>query len=306
MILCLTPNPAIDRTMYLDGLVVGEVHRAGKTLVAAGGKGLNAARAIRTLGGDPLCMGFLGGHAGSLLAELAQREGLRGCWTQTKNETRTCVILVQPDQDATVINELGTAVDLDECKSLVSDVWGKSTEASQVCVSGSLPPGFVLDQFESMLMGLIARRKTVWVDTSGAALKTALGVRGINVKVNALELGEALNVKISNVEEALTVGWELCKSGMERAVVTLGKQGAVLVSADGSWVAQSPEIQVVSSVGSGDAFLGGLAFAFSKGFAPDLALRHAVATGAANALCTGGGVFSLADFESLREKITVV
>jgi len=305
MILCLTPNPAIDRTMYLDGLVVGEVHRAGKTLVEAGGKGLNAARAIRTLGGDPLCMGFLGGHAGSLLAELAQREGLRGCWTQTKNETRTCVILVQPNRDATVINELGAAVDLDECKSLVSDVWGKSAGTSQVCVSGSLPPGFVLDQFESMLAGLIARGKTVWVDTSGGALKTALGVRGINVKANAAELGEALNMKISNTGQALTAGRELCKSGMERAVVTLGKQGAALVSAEGSWVAQSPEIQVVSSVGSGDAFLGGLAVALSNGFAPDLALRHAVATGAANALCAGGGNFSLADFEDLREKTII-
>jgi 1-phosphofructokinase family hexose kinase len=305
MILCLTPNPAIDRTMYLDSLCLGEVHRAQKTLTAAGGKGLNVARAICTLGGGPLCMGFLGGHAGNLLADLAQHERLSAHWTWMKNETRTCVILVQPDQDATVINDPGATVDLDECRSLIGDVWQKSTEASLVCVSGSLPTGFPLEQFGSMLAGLVARKKNVWVDTSGQALKTALGVQGINIKVNAAELGEALGLEVSSAEQAANTARELCKSGMEQTVVTLGRDGAVLVSATGGWIGQPPEIKVVSSVGSGDAFLGGLALAFAKGLAPDVALRHAVAAGAANALHVGGGIFSLAEFEMLYENLAI-
>jgi len=75
MIICITPNPAIDRTLILPRLVAGKVHRAEKVIVAAGGKGLNVARAISTLGGEPLCMGFLGGHTGQLLADLAQNAG---------------------------------------------------------------------------------------------------------------------------------------------------------------------------------------------------------------------------------------
>ena len=77
MILCLNSNPAIDRTMYVDAIYLGEVHRAKKVLAVAGGKGLNVARTIRTLGGDLFCMGPIGGHAGNLLAELAEQEGLR-------------------------------------------------------------------------------------------------------------------------------------------------------------------------------------------------------------------------------------
>jgi 1-phosphofructokinase family hexose kinase len=304
MILCLTPNPAIDRTMYLESLHVGEVHRATKALAAAGGKGLNVARAIRTLGeNNPLCMGLIGGHAGSLLADLAQQEGLPAYWTRTKNETRTCVILVQPNQDATVINAPGARVDLGECEALISDVWQKSAAADQVCVSGSLPTGFSLEQFESMLKGLVARKKSIWVDTSGQALKTALGVQGINIKVNAAELGEVLNVEISNPEQVVNAARELCKSGIKHTVVTLGRDGAVFVSTAGVWIAQPPEIEIVSSVGSGDAFLGGLAFAFAKGFSPELALRHAVAAGAANALHVGGGIFPVADFNTLYEKL---
>jgi fructose-1-phosphate kinase PfkB-like protein len=96
MILCLTPNPAIDRTLYLETLRPGEVQRAGNVLVAAGGKGLNVARAIRTLGGNPLCMGLIGGHAGNLLEDLAKGEGLAAYWTQTRSETRCAGYLFHP------------------------------------------------------------------------------------------------------------------------------------------------------------------------------------------------------------------
>src|SRR5512133_1720831 len=102
MIICITPNPAIDRTLLLHSLTVGDVHRAENVIVVAGGKGLNVARAIRTLGSEPLCMGFTGGHAGRLLADLAQKEGLNSLWTWTDVETRTCTILVPANGEATV------------------------------------------------------------------------------------------------------------------------------------------------------------------------------------------------------------
>ena len=123
MILCITPNPAIDRTMYIDSLTPGEVHRAEKTLAAAGGKGLNAARTILALGGAPLCMGLVGGQTGNLLAELAKREGLSTYWTHTKNETRTCIILVERGRDATLVNDHGVDVSEDGSQTYVRDVW---------------------------------------------------------------------------------------------------------------------------------------------------------------------------------------
>lgn len=190
MILCVTPNPAIDRTLYVNALRLGEVHRAEKMLIAAGGKGLNVARTIRSLGGSPFCMGLIGGHAGGLLADLAEREGLSAHWTRIRNETRTCVILVEGGRDATVINERGAEVSADECQTFLRDVWRQAEQAQQICISGSLPPGFSLDDFSALLQGLAARKKSVWVDTSGAALQTALGVRGVNVKVNAAERRE--------------------------------------------------------------------------------------------------------------------
>lgn len=304
MILCLTPNPGIDRTMYVDELQIGEVHRAKKVLEAAGGKGLNVARAIHTLGGTPLCMGPIGGHTGHLLAQLAQQEGLSAHWTRVKNETRTCVILVQERHDATVINEPGRGLDASECEQLLEDVLREAEGANLVCISGSLPPGFLQEQFRKLLADLVERDKTVWVDTSGDALKTAIAIPGICIKVNCLELGDVLRAKIVDANQAVQAAGSLCKIGIRQMSVTLGNQGAVLVSAPEALIARPPLLKIVSSVGSGDAFLGGLAFALEAGSPPAEALCTAVAAGASNALEVGGGKFSIQQFEGIR-KLTV-
>src|SRR5512140_2395370 len=140
MILCLTPNPAIDRTLLLPGLTAGNVHRAETVIVAAGGKGLNVARAIRTLGGKSLSMGFTGGHAGRLLADLAQREGLDASWTWVDSETRTCTILVPASGDATVINEPGLPVSDLDWERLREDIRSSFAGNDLMCISGSWPP----------------------------------------------------------------------------------------------------------------------------------------------------------------------
>jgi tagatose 6-phosphate kinase len=303
MILYLTPNPAVDQTMYVDEIHLDEVHRSKKVLTVAGGKGLNVARTIRTLGGDPLCIGPIGGHAGNLLAELAEQEGLGASWTRMQNETRTCIILVQEKQDATVVNEPGQEVTVSECDTLIDDVCQQALHTKFICVCGSLPPGFSQTQYKFMLSKLVAMDKQVWVDTSGDALKTALEVKGVCIKVNAAELGHALDIKIPNIEQASKTAWQLLEDGISKVAVTLGKDGAVLCSEVGAWKATPPTIELVSSVGSGDAFLGGLLFALEDGASADVALRSAVAAGAANALEFGGGRLSLNTFVALRDEV---
>ncbi|MEP6895336.1 MAG: 1-phosphofructokinase family hexose kinase [Chloroflexota bacterium] len=306
MILCLTPNPAIDRTLYVDALRHGEVQRAKRVLLAAGGKGLNVARTIHTLGGEQLCMGPIGGQTGKLLSDLAQTEGLTAQWTQVRNETRTCTILVPANQDATVINESGHKMNQHECDTLIEDVLRRATHADLICISGSLLPGFSQARYRSLLAGLVAKGKLVWVDTSGVALKTALKVRGICIKVNAAELGDAIGMKISNVGQTTNALQHLRGRGVFQIAVTLGSNGAVLGSDTGTWVASAPRVEIVSSVGSGDAFLGGLLFGMESGASPETALRKGVAAGTANALEFGGGKFSLGKLEMLYKKVKIV
>ncbi len=303
MILCITPNPAVDRTILLPSLVVGHVHRAQKILVEAGGKGLNVARTIRRLGGEPFCMGFLGGHNGHLLDDLTQREGLSSNWTWTSAETRTSTILVSQNSDATVINEPGLPVSDSDWEQLKQDVREHLSSVSLICLSGSLPPGSRADHLRGLLHMLVDAGKQVWVDTSGEALLTVLAHPGIHIKVNGNEIGDVLGLEVKDVDSARRALTSITERMQSTCVITLGTLGAFMATPNGAWHAKGPEVKVVSTVGSGDAFLGGLATALDAGRDFPVALCEAVAAGTANALSAGGGQFTLEEFDEIREQV---
>jgi 1-phosphofructokinase family hexose kinase len=306
MIVCLTPNPAVDRTLVVSNPRLGEVQRAARTIVAAGGKGLNAARAMRTLGGEPVCMGFLGGHSGRLVADLAEREGLRGAWTWTPNETRTCFIVVDSHGgEPTVFNEPGPTASAEDWARLRDYVLHETAHTDCVCLCGSLPPNLPPEAYADLVRALRAAGPPVWVDTSGASLRAALSVEAVGLKVNGAEAGAALGLNVNDFPSALEAADKLRGQGLGPVVITLGPLGAVLVTDEGRWQASAPPVQAVSTVGSGDAFFGGLAVALTEGRPVPEALRRAVAAGAANALSAGGGQFARHDFEALLASITI-
>ena len=305
-ILCVTPNPAVDRTLIVDRLALGEIHRVSEPIVAAGGKGLNVARVLRTLGGQVLCAGFLGGHSGRLVADLAAAEGLAGDWTWIAGETRTCVIVVEPaHRDATVINEPGPHVARADWARLSEQVLRASGGAAMVCLSGSLPPGSAPADYAALLAGLRDAGRPVWVDTSGPALAAALGVGGVGIKVNGHEAGAVLGASAHGLEDALAAARELHARTRAPVVLTLGGQGALLVDSEGCWHAQPPPIEVVSTVGSGDAFLAGLAHALAAGAPGPEALARAAASGSANACSAGGGRLDPALVQNLLGRTVV-
>lgn len=305
MILCITPNPAIDRTILLSQFVLGNVHRAQKTIVAAGGKGLNVARAIRILGSEPLCVGFAGGHSGRLLADLARDESLPSSWTWTAAETRTCTILVAEDKDATLINEPGMSVSSSDWKQLQQDIGQRLDSVDRVCLSGSLPPDSSAADLQSLLRMLTDSGKQVWVDTSGSALEAALAIPNICIKVNGDEIREIIGVPVNDLSSAGRALDLLGQRAPATCVITLGSAGAVLATSTKRWFAQGPQVRVVSTVGSGDAFLGGLVSALDRGQDWPEALCSGVAAGTANALSAGGGRFAFHDFQTIREQTRI-
>lgn len=305
MILCITPNPAIDRTLIVPRLSLGEVHRAQQVIVAAGGKGLNVARTIRTLGGDPLCMGFAGGHTGRLLAALTEQEGLNSDWTWTNAETRTCTILVSDTGDATDINEPGMPVSTEDWKQMQLDVNKEVSAASLVCLSGSVPPDSSAEDVQGLLNILANSGQPVWVDTSGVALNTALTYPGICIKVNGSEIGAALGFEVKDQASSKRALTDLRERGHAAALITLGSEGALLAAHTGRWHARGPRVPIVSTVGSGDAFFGGLVSALDRGEDWPDALRDALAAGTANTLSAGGGQFKLQQFEEIRKQVQI-
>ncbi len=308
MLVIITPNPALDRTLVFRGLRLGAVHRTDEVLLAAGGKGLNVARAARTLGQPALICAPLGGHTGELVAQLAAAEGLVGRWTRhAAGETRSCVLVVDSTaDDATVLNEAGPTLAPADWVAFAADVRSAAATASLCVLSGSLPPGVAPAELGALVGELTTAGRRIIADSSGAALEACLAARPWGIKVNGAELGAALGRPVEDVAGAVAALGELLWEGLGLAAVSLGSQGCVAASHYGTWWARPPQTRVVSTVGSGDSLLAGLATGLLRGLPLPEALRLGVACGTADALTIGGGRIELPVVEALRPQVEVL
>lgn len=307
MLLVITPNPSLDRTMVFRGLHLGGVHRTAEVIVAAGGKGLNVARAARALGQAALVCGPLGGHTGEHVAHLAAEEGLLCRWTSHgSGETRTCVLVVDPEAgDATALNEVGPALGQRSWLNFADDVLDASASMDLCLVSGSLPPGVPPAALGALVGELDSLGRRVMVDTSGPALAAAVEARIWGVKVNGPEAAALLGCPIADVEQAIVAVDKLRARGLALAAVSLGALGCVAADVSGRWWACPPAVSVVSSVGSGDALMAGLATGLLRGLPLPEALRLGVACGAADVLTAGPGQIDLREVERLASEVAV-
>jgi tagatose 6-phosphate kinase len=308
MILCVTPNPAVERTWIIPGLKLGEVFRVQEYIVLASGKGINVARAMRILGEEPLCMGLLAGNTGRLIESLAEQEGLKGKWTWIEGESRVAVVMVDPQNpecDATLISEAGPSITENDWRCFSAEILDNSTQAKLVCFSGSFPRGTPMDEFGNLIQQLESAGKPVWVDCGGVGLAMAVQSQATGIKVNISEASSLVKFPVSTVSDASQAGVVLRRQGVKYAMITLGEAGAVLVSEEGVWWSSSPKIERLSSVGSGDAFFAGFIIQLAHGVQPAEALKFATAAGAANALSLGGGLLKREDFNDALGQVKV-
>ncbi len=310
MLLTVTPNATIDRMLHIAQLTPGLVHRATSVQLGAGGKGLNVARAARTLGREVLVTGPLAGHSGRLLADLLTAEGLPADWYWLETgETRTCVLITHDSGDATVLNEPGEAMSPAAWAAFAGHVERLAEQAQAVAFSGSLLPGVEPAALSALARALVRAGRTVYLDTSVAPLSAALAdPNGLCLKVNRAELAVGLGQPVDDFsrEQIIKAGQALLARGAALVVITLGGEGALAIAPEGVWQASVPPVPVVSTVGSGDSFLAGLAVAQLEGCSLESALAYGTACGAANATTSLPARFERSLVEKLLRQVNVV
>jgi 1-phosphofructokinase len=299
MIVTVTPNPSIDRTVTLPGeLVRGAVHRVTSVSSEPGGKGVNVARALTLAGLDTVAVLPAGTHD-PILAGLRD-QGVAHHAVPVAGGVRTNLTITENDGTTTKINEPGTALEPGEAEELAWAVMQRSEADHWVVLSGSLPPGH---WYSDMVAALKAHGCKVAVDTSDAPL-TALADRLEHaapdlIKPNSEELAGLAGVTPASLEDAVSRGdagpvvaaaRRLIDRGVGAVLATLGAAGAVLVNADGAWLATPPPITPRSTVGAGDSSLAGYVRADVLGAdAPDR-LQMAVAYGSGAASLPGSAL----------------
>ena len=295
MIVTLTPNPALDRTLIVPGFRHADTTRVRERHDAAGGKGLNVTRALHTLGARCRAIAPLGGVTGTAVHALATAEGLPLEAVPLIGETRTCLLITDPAApDQLVVNEPGPSVSAVEWQSLRAAVVAASRTAQWLTISGSLPPGVAPADLRALIEAIPAACN-IALDTSGAPLQACLTAPIALLKINRDEIAQALGITLTDIPSTISAARRIVATGPRTVVITLGAQGALAVTADGAWVVSAPTIVAVSPVGSGDCTLAGLVDALDRGATLADAVAAGVACGSANALAPRAGVFALAD-----------
>ena len=286
-ILTVTLNAAVDKLYTIPGFSVDKVQRPTETRVYAGGKGINVARVYRALGGEVTATGFSGGATGEYIQDSLREEGIDARFVKVANESRTCTAILDPlRRTETVLNELGPWVTPDECAFLLQRLRELLPGHIAVILSGSLPPGVPSDIYAAITKLAVETGAKVVLDASGGALRLGVEAEPFLVKPNVHEL-EALSVYGDGWGGSAQALRD--KYGVTLALVTGGPRGAVLASAEGTWEAVPPAVEVMSALGSGDSLTAGFAWAWEQGWGHAEALKLGVAAGAANAMVYGSG-----------------
>lgn len=297
MIVTLTCNPACDRTLIAPGFRHSDMVRVQTRHDSAGGKGLNVARAIHTLGHTVTAIAPLGGATGALVAQLALAEGIPLVAVPIAGETRTCLSLTDPAApDQIVVNEPGPPLSRTEWHHLCAVVVAHCAEARILTISGSLPPGVTPDDLAHLIAGIPASCH-VLLDTSGAPLRACLDTPLALIKVNAHEFCDVYGAPLTTPTAFIAAARTICQRGPQAIVITQGATGALAITADAAWHIDAPPIHAVSPVGSGDCTLAGIAVSYAHGLALAEAVCAGVACGSANALVPHAGVFDVATYQ---------
>lgn len=307
---CVSANPAIDKRMRVPKLATGRVNRASAVRADPGGKAAHVAMVLRTLGADPLWIGFAGGNTGQALLSGLRDLGIRVQPMTVSQETRTNLEVIDDDGGVTEILEPGQPLALKDWDSFFAacdQSFSQETRSGIVIASGSLPSGAESSTYARLTELVHRRGHKMFLDASGEPMREALSAAPDFVKPNHEEAEWLIGDKIGDRQSWKNAVGKLIQRGARSAVVSLGHDGFVWQTGTGheTYYAKAPGVTVKSSVGSGDATVAAFAFAEASRFDAEKTLRLAAACGTANCLADAPGGASEADIRDLEARVHI-
>lgn len=309
MIISVTLNAAIDRTVAVPNFQLGRRHRSVETRTAPGGKGINVARALRLLGRPVVASGLVGGGNGDRILRQLAEESLLTDFLRIAEETRFNLAIIDPTSGVqTEINERGPMVSPEELDRFVERIGYLAGGATLCVLAGSLPQGIEVDFYARLVKTMKSRGIPVLLDTEGAPMLAGMRAGPDMVTPNKLEAEELVGREFEVGDEIVEVLRELVDLGPASAAITL-PAGCVAIVGEGAErrlleVTIEP-LEPVSTVGSGDAFLAGYAAALHDGLPPEERLAYAVACGAESTQHLGAGRLDRERAEGLLDQVKV-
>lgn len=306
-ILTITLNPAVDISTETAQLLPSHKLRCAASQRFPGGGGINVARVVQRLGGDCVALYLAGGVVGQQLRHLVAVEHLPSLGLAIAGETRESFSVLETSTGREYRFVLpGPQVSQAEWQACLRYLDAPEPAPAWVVLSGSLPPGLADDSYARLAQAARARGCKVVVDSSGAALGMALAQGVTLAKPSLRELSELTGRALDTEQQQCAAARELVDAGRaELVALSLGEQGAMLVSRQGAWRADALRVEVRSTTGAGDSFLAAMVWGLTRDMAPVEAFRHALAAGSAALLHPGTTLCQADDVLRLLPRVRV-
>jgi 6-phosphofructokinase 2 len=305
-IITITFSPSIDKSATVSVMLPEKKMRCYATNSEPGGGGINVARVTKRLGGDVTAIFPSGGYTGMLFNHLLENEKIPFVSIQSKNETKENFVILDQETNKQYrygmpSNELFEK-EWSECLRVIENY----TNTDFIIASGSLPPGIPIDIYAQLSKIAKSTNAKFIVDTSGQALKNAVSEGVYLLKPNLEELGILLDIKDLKIENIENAAKELIlKKKCEIIVVSLGANGAMLITKDNTHTIKPPKVIVKSTVGAGDSMLAGIVFGLSNNLSLKECLQYGIACGTATTMNAGSALCDKKGVEKLLKKIKI-
>lgn len=306
MIITVTLNPAVDHTLDLDHLTLGDTNRVQDSRIDPGGKGINVSRVLQELGRESMASGLAPGSLGRFVEHSLLERGILCDFVHTRGQTRTNLTVVDESvHETTLLSYRGPEIDPHHMDTLTTKLRRYISAGDWLVVAGSIPPPIEPDAYADLItLGREAGANTV-LDADADALAAGLRGKPDLVKANHHEAERLLDVELDDEAALENAAHEMRAKGAGTAVVTASRRGAVAVTEEEIWWAWPPKIEVVSSVGAGDALLAGMLYELSVDAGMEEAMRWGTAAGAAACLSPGTQLCEREDVLRILDQVRV-
>ncbi len=295
MVFTVTLNPAIDCKMTVGKFKAGETNRASREILSAGGKGINVSKVLGELGVENTALFFAAGATGDMLIEAVKENGINCDFIRLDNGMTRINVKIASEDGETEINGSGPEITMDDVNSLKNRLEAMN-DGDTLVLAGSVPKSLGDGVYADILEGLKDKKINTVVDAEGELLTKTLAYHPFLIKPNINELSAIFNKKPATVDEIQDMAAELSGRGARNVLVSMGKDGAVLVNKNIRLYREAPAGKPVSTTGSGDSMVAGFIAGFGdKGHVED-AFKMGLAAGSASAFCEG-----LAEYGDIRD-----
>lgn len=307
MIITVTMNPAIDKTVDLDNFIHGGLNRLKNVLHDAGGKGINVSKTIHALGGKTIATGFVGGNGGLIINKVLEEQNIATDFIVVDGETRTNLKVVEQNGFVTELNEPGPNISAGDLELLTEKLIGYANAEALFVFAGSIPNGVPKDIYKTLIQAVKEKGATALLDADGELFMRAIEAKPHIIKPNDVELQEYFKLgHDASEDELIDMGKKLLNQGIEVVIISLGKKGAVFLKDEQVLMIPGLKVDAHSTVGAGDAMVAAVSYALNEGLDFKEAAILGVATSAGAVTTKGTKPPEKSLVETLKKQVQII